>query len=88
MTYNVFGGTLNPTLLLLLDLFILSGQTKTFHVLINTIPPCPHTGGGRGVEEKYYFHEGNWCSVFMAGCLPVGEIIHWTSSFLQPLSDS
>jgi len=42
-----------------LNLRFLAGQTKTFLILFNTIPPCPsQTGEGdtrerREVEEKY-----------------------------------
>jgi len=41
---------------------------------------------GRGVEGKYI--PCNWCRDFVNGCPTSAKDIHWTSSFLQPPTDS
>jgi len=64
-------------------------------VLFNTIQP---TCDGRGAVSsarsggKVHSMRGNWCRDFEAGCpsccKPVQKTDHWTSSFLQPPTDS
>ena len=36
----------------LLNICILLEQIKTFHILFNTIPPCPQTEGAAGGERN------------------------------------
>jgi len=59
----------NCPLTLRLHLCILSGLTKIFHILFDTIPPWQTREGndrGRGVEETYVIPWwGNWCKVFV-----------------------
>jgi len=57
------------------DLHIISGLTKTFHILFNTIPHCPSQTGqvARRGKSGQKFHNpwgdtGSWYRVFMSRC--------------------
>ena len=91
MTYNVFGGTLNPTLPLLAFIFgVFIGLVCHYH---NQLTGCKNSFPVTYLvcKNSALIVTETWCRCFVARCPSSCQTViknYWNSSFLQPATVS